>query len=308
MACSSNASLVSHTPDPEDMEADQKYGWGRFKPSCLQRLHGAKFLLVCISFCGVTQGMLINGLIPVSLSSLERRFSLGSFQSGLLVSAYDVAVLLCLVPCTHFGGSGHKGRWLGIGMLIMALGSFVFVLPQVLSGPYSGYKANDTSHALCGADVDASVANTSFESNALYYALLLIGNFLHGVGATPLFTLGVTFLDESVTHEMSPLYLGIFMGSALFGPVLGFGGGGALLRANGDWLKQDPPANISPDDPQWYGAWWLGFLLGGLMALVSGVLMLGFARRLPDAPEQKVEVTTHMKIATSKEQFVTGVK
>lgn len=34
------------------------------------------------------------------------------------------------------------------------------------------------------------------------------GQFLHGVGASPLYTLGITFLDESVPVRASSVYLG----------------------------------------------------------------------------------------------------
>jgi organic anion transporter 4A len=38
--------------------------------------------------------------------------------------------------------------------------------------------------------------------------LFLIGQLLHGAGASPLYTLGVTFIDENVSKKMSSVYLG----------------------------------------------------------------------------------------------------
>jgi Organic Anion Transporter Polypeptide (OATP) family len=35
-----------------------------------------------------------------------------------------------------------------------------------------------------------------------------MAQLLHGAGAAPLFTLGVTFIDENVTKKMSSVYLG----------------------------------------------------------------------------------------------------
>lgn len=39
--------------------------------------------------------------------------------------------------------------------------------------------------------------------------LLFLGNLLHGAGASPLYTLGVTYIDESVVRRKTGLYLGI---------------------------------------------------------------------------------------------------
>lgn len=40
--------------------------------------------------------------------------------------------------------------------------------------------------------------------------VFLIGNLFHGAGASPLFTLGVTFIDESVVKKKSGLYMGMW--------------------------------------------------------------------------------------------------
>lgn len=49
-----------------------------------------------------------------------------------------------------------------------------------------------------GADVKLST----------YMWLLLLGNLLHGAGASPLYTLGVTYIDESVVRRKAGVYLG----------------------------------------------------------------------------------------------------
>jgi solute carrier organic anion transporter family, member 4A len=38
--------------------------------------------------------------------------------------------------------------------------------------------------------------------------IFVFAQLLHGAGATPLFTLGVTYIDENVSKKMSSVYLG----------------------------------------------------------------------------------------------------
>lgn len=38
--------------------------------------------------------------------------------------------------------------------------------------------------------------------------LFFVSQLLHGAGASPLFTLGVTYIDENVSKKMSSVYLG----------------------------------------------------------------------------------------------------
>jgi len=49
-----------------------------------------------------------------------------------------------------------------------------------------------------------------------------VGQFVHGVGASPLITLGTTVLDESVAKKTSPMYIGVFQTFFVIGPALGF--------------------------------------------------------------------------------------
>lgn len=39
--------------------------------------------------------------------------------------------------------------------------------------------------------------------------------------------------------------------------------------------------DITPDDPRWIGAWWLGYLTCGLISLISSLLIFGYPSYLP---------------------------
>lgn len=43
-------------------------------------------------------------------------------------------------------------------------------------------------------------------------------------------------------------------------------------------LRSLPKGN---SDPRWYGAWWIGFIIAMVMALLASIPMLAFARELP---------------------------
>lgn len=83
-------------------------------------------------------GLLVNGCINVVITTIEKRFGLKSSATGLVASGYDIASFVSLVPVTYFGGrkNASKPKWIGIGMIMMGLGSIVFSLPHFLVGKY----------------------------------------------------------------------------------------------------------------------------------------------------------------------------
>lgn len=101
-------------------------------------------------------GLLVNGCINVVITTIEKRFGLRSSQTGLVASGYDIASFVCLVPVTYFGGrkNASKPKWIGIGMILMGLGSMVFSLPHFLVG---SYRATNVEANVC---LTESAANT----------------------------------------------------------------------------------------------------------------------------------------------------
>lgn len=52
------------------------------------------------------------------------------------------------------------------------------------------------------AECEGTEVSSSLKS---WYYLFLFGQLVHGIGASPLYTLGFIYLDESVTQKASPV-------------------------------------------------------------------------------------------------------
>lgn len=78
-----------------------------------------------------------------------------------------------------------------------------------------------------------------------------------GMGQTAVYTLGIPYIDDNVASRESPLYFAITIGVRILGPALGFILGSFCTMIYAD-LSADP--QITPADPRWVGAWWLGKL------------------------------------------------
>ncbi|KAJ7394332.1 hypothetical protein OS493_000136 [Desmophyllum pertusum] len=103
-----------------------------------------------------------------------------------------------------------------------------------------------------------------------------------GAGTTPLYTLGPAYIDENVHPKSTPVYLAVFYAMSMLGPGLGFISGASLLNIYID-VTQPEGSNLTPEDPRWIGAWWLGYLAGGTILLPISGLLIGFPRELPGA-------------------------
>lgn len=208
-------------------------GWGALTPRAIQTFNTPRWVLFFLCVASFLQGMIINGFINTVVTSIERRFDLRSYQAGLIASSYDIAACVCLAFVSYFGGTGHKPRWLGWGVLVMALGSLVFALPHFTTPPYHVSIPERTG--VCTGNRTSPCHDSEGGGLSSYRFVFMLGQFLHGVGATPLYTLGVTYLDENVKSSYAPVYIGeplsttltvvplfylIFFGMCIFSGVL----------------------------------------------------------------------------------------
>ena len=83
------------------------------------------------------QGFVVNGVINAIISTLEKRFELPSSKSGLIASSNDFFAFFLVLAISYYGGNRNKPKLIGIGILTLGIGSFVFSLPHFLAGEYS---------------------------------------------------------------------------------------------------------------------------------------------------------------------------
>ncbi|VBB26707.1 unnamed protein product [Acanthocheilonema viteae] len=297
------------------MATESLVGLRNWRPKWLQRFGKRNWMLLWMCWFCTVQGLLVNGLVPSAITSIERRFQFNSSTIGRIMQFYDFGYVLLCIPVSYFGGRHSKPMVLALGLLLMALGSFIFTMPHNFSDSYtSTYNAHeptfskcDFSHPSFGARTKYVVLNNSIYSivsaasaEALrscpspgnqpgtfrYVFLFCLGHFLHGIGATPLFTLGVSYIDENVGPALSSLYLGIFYAFAIFGPAFGFLMSSSFLRYHTDFLQSElniKILNIDETDPKWVGAWWIGFQIASTLALIAVFPIMVLPKVLPES-------------------------
>ncbi|XP_064484439.1 solute carrier organic anion transporter family member 4A1-like isoform X2 [Ornithodoros turicata] len=279
-----------HTVVPD---SDLKCGWKTFNPRFLQGFMTPQWVLTSFCVASFIQGMVISGFVNVALPVLERRFQLRSVEVGLIVSMYNVGSLLLMSPVTYFGGSGHKPKIMAIGTACMGIGSLIFAIPHFIAPQYKFSKEiKDTCPYERGEDVplDSSVRNYRF--------LLMFANMVHGCSTVPFYTLAIAFMDDNLPTRKSSRYIGTYYTLAIIGPAVGFILGGYLLNIYTDITVDPRSLGLTPSSSVWIGAWWLGFVIAGVMAFCASIPIAAFPKTLPGtshlASQKRIEVDTRL--------------
>lgn len=214
--------------------------------------------------------------------------------------------MITVIFVSYLGSRRHIPVWIGIGAVIMGVGSLVFMLPHFIAESHiSSTIVNSSSDNICRtvsvreqdmglgrlssglSSPPLSPHNNLRDNNCIEgtpstagpVMVFLLAQLLLGCGGSPLFTLGTTYIDDHVTSENSSLYIGCMYSMAAFGPVLGFLLGAYLLSFHMDALS-NTPINIGPGDRHWVGMWWGGFLICGLLLLVVAIPFFSFPKVL----------------------------
>ncbi|XP_069618871.1 solute carrier organic anion transporter family member 1A2-like [Ranitomeya imitator] len=258
--------------------------------------HGTrlKVFIFALSFAYITKSLALTYSRSM-ITQIERRFNIPSSLVGVIDGSFDIGNLLVITFVSYFGAKLHRPRMISIGCLIMFLGSCLTASPHFImkryqyEGSVSLSSNNSSSYVhLCLAnhsrvpapEVPEVCQDGSYES--IMWIFVFIGNILQGIGETPIEPLGLSYVDDYAREENSPFYIGIIQTLSILGPLLGslLASFFAKLYVDIGFVNLDD-VFLTVSDARWVGAWWMGFLVSGVLNLLAAVPFLFLPRSLP---------------------------
>lgn len=264
-------------------------------------------LLTCV------QGAFNSGCLVTTLSSIQRRFRLTTFELSVILAAFDVGVLAMSIPTELITRNmQRRGLLLGMSSLIMSLAIFFFAFPHfVITSIGEDIQGHLTNISLfCKLDIDPAAPRTSQMSDWIYLFTAL--TFLCGASLLPIWTTGYAIIEKE-TDERSGTrniaFVNIF--GSMLGPVLGLSIGSVSISY---WEEPSLTSdiNLTPDDLNWIGAWWIPFLAIGSAGLLAAVPVFCFPDKFPGTEaiiiKRENERLTWARETDDNNGFVTDLK
>uniref|UniRef100_A0A8D3C676 Solute carrier organic anion transporter family member n=1 Tax=Scophthalmus maximus TaxID=52904 RepID=A0A8D3C676_SCOMX len=254
--------------------------------------------LVALSFAYFAKA-LSGSYMKSTITQLERRFDIPSYLIGVIDGSFEIGNLLVIAFVSYFGAKLHRPKIIAVGCVLMSIGTFIIALPHFIIGRYEFETSarrivNSTlnvSPCAVGSSADLTqggklpevpATGCEGESNLSMWIYVLLGNVLRGIGETPVQPLGISYIDDFTTEENAALYVGCVQTISVVGPVFGYLLGSLCAKIYVDigFVKMET-ITITPADARWVGAWWLGYLIAGVITLLSAIPFWFLPRSLP---------------------------
>lgn len=294
-------------------EKDYLCGAGGCRPSWLQKFASSRCYALIFAALGILQSSFRAYLVG-TLSTIEKRFSLSSKQSSIIMIGDDISPIIGSIVIILFMKDCSKPRYIGLGMLASGLGCAAAMFPFVLYGASAklggpGTALNSSSITtfsdkiqFCGTELEdpSCRANTNDGSTSFVPLFsLFVANFLNGAGGTGYYVLGTAYLDDNVKKKHTSLYIGCLYFVRMLGPALGFSLSSRSLRYQED-LSPSVEGGLTPKDPNWIGAWWIGYIAIGLGLLLMALPMLLFPKKIRQKSEANIREHEKVESVTAE--------
>uniref|UniRef100_A0A671K5M1 Solute carrier organic anion transporter family member n=1 Tax=Sinocyclocheilus anshuiensis TaxID=1608454 RepID=A0A671K5M1_9TELE len=250
--------------------------------------------LVALSFAYFAKA-LSGSYMKSTITQLERRFDIPSYLIGVIDGSFEIGNLLVIAFVSYFGAKLHRPKIIAIGCLLMSLGTFLIALPHFIIGRYkfetSIRSSVNSTNSLSPCPVRSSVlaAGCEHESRLSMWIYVFLGNILRGIGETPVQPLGISYIDDHALEENAAFYIGCVQTISVIGPVFGYLLGSVCAKIYVDiGFVNMESISITPGDARWVGAWWLGYLIAGLITLLSAMPFWFLPKSLP-LPERRLD-------------------
>ncbi|ESO01244.1 hypothetical protein HELRODRAFT_112693 [Helobdella robusta] len=233
----------------------------------------------------MTLSIYTNGVIR----TIERRFSLSSFQTGMLNSSNDI-IHICIVGFIgYFSRKYHKPRIMCATVMFSSIAGFMMASPHFISfredhqtrlhllndNKMKRLKYCSKSQNVSNSLSDSNCANT--RRHPAFY-IFLAAQLISGIGSSGIFTLTLAYIDENAPKHRASLLIGVYMGMISFGPVFGLGLSTLCLKLPENLFSTEEM--IDPNDPTYIGCWWLGYLIAASLLAFFAVFMWFFPKKI----------------------------
>ncbi|XP_059672095.1 solute carrier organic anion transporter family member 1C1 isoform X2 [Gavia stellata] len=229
---------------------------------------GIKIFLGALSFVYFAKA-LSGSYLKSTITQIERRFDIPSSLVGVIDGSFEIGNLLIIILVSYFGAKLHRPRIIGAGCLIMSAGTFLIAMPQFFMGRYQYERFPST--------INSTVS---------------ISPCLQDKSQTPL---------SALEKSHAKINAGCVQTVAIIGPIFGFllGSLCAKLYVDIGFVDLDS-VTITPKDVRWVGAWWLGYLIAGVISVLAGIPFWFLPKHLPK-PESRKDSST----SSEQSKFIT---
>uniref|UniRef100_A0AAX7V8A1 Solute carrier organic anion transporter family member n=1 Tax=Astatotilapia calliptera TaxID=8154 RepID=A0AAX7V8A1_ASTCA len=205
--------------------------------------------LVALSFAYFAKA-LSGSYMKSTITQLERRFDIPSYLIGVIDGSFEIGNLLVIAFVSYFGAKLHRPKIIAVGCVLMSIGTFIIALPHFIIGRYE------------------------FETSVRW----VVNSTLNPSPCRPD---SLANLTEDGTLPQVPAS-GCVQTISVVGPVFGYLLGSLCAKIYVDigFVKMET-ITITPSDSRWVGAWWLGYLIAGVITLLSAIPFWFLPRSLP---------------------------
>ncbi|XP_052106029.1 solute carrier organic anion transporter family member 4A1-like [Mytilus californianus] len=296
-------------PKTDTSTVESKWGCCSFKPRCLQGLNRMSLFTLFVCVMCFLEGFAVNGVANAAIPAIERQFKLPSTKSALIPSSQDIGALVVVLFVSFIGGRYNKASWVASGSLIMAVGSFLFMVPHFLE---KYVYPESTTQASYNCSISNPPSGDCDVGGEKYLVVFMAAQIVHGFGFTPMFTLGTAYIDENEEHSLAAVYIGLTYALTAIGVAAGFFVGGEFSQnyfVDFDRVDQDS-LGFDATDSRWIGAWWLGFIIAIVGFIVIAIPIYGYPKYLPGKEKSTEPESKHEKPSTEnifKQFFVSFI-
>ncbi|CAF0935632.1 unnamed protein product [Rotaria sordida] len=266
------------------------------------------------------QSMITSGYIGSIVSSIETYYGFSTERLGIAFSSYDIIGVLSIPLVSYIGSQYNRAKIVALGAFLFSIGNILFILPYFINGYHKSIidnSTNETSDYLCSQNltnhseniyilssnsifnylipnsINNKISNNIIESQPTWtYYIIIVSMIIMSIGASPFYTLGITFLTDHLNKDDQPIYTNgksILYGMAALGPAIGFLMGSLFLS---QWINIGDDKNldgITKNDPQWIGRWWAGFILSSCLLILFSIVLFTFPSHLEQNNNEIIE-------------------